>query len=112
MVYLMCFVAGHGGNLGWFPVAAALAVCVFAFHTTSNAFFNPARAIGGAVFTFGYVWTNFWIYIIGPLIGYVTCHCARITVCVTSSVMSILVFGLVFQTKADNSKGENLFRGH
>jgi len=95
MVYLMCFVAGHGGDLAWFAVAAALAVCVFAFHTTSNAFFNPARAIGGAVFTFGYVWTNFWVYIIGPLIG---------------SVMAIIVFGLIFQNKADKSKGENLFR--
>lgn len=90
----MCYAAGHGEQQ-WLSTAIAYAISVLAFHTTNNGFFNPARAIGGSVFTFDYVWDNFWIFIIGPFIG---------------SIISALIFGFIFQTKEDKTKGESILK--
>ena len=93
-VYAMCYAAGNGEQ-GWLSTGLAYAMSVFAFHNTGNGYFNPARAIGGAVFTFDYAWDNFWIFIIGPLIG---------------SIMAIIIFGFIFQTKEDKTIGESILK--
>lgn len=56
---------------------------------------RQARAIGSAAFAAEYAWDNIWVWIIGPIIG---------------AIMATLIWGLVFQSKEDKSKGESLFK--
>ena len=89
LVFTLVYVAGHG-EIGYLSSSLALGIAVFAFHSTSNAFFNPARALGGAVFAFDYIWDNFWVWIIGPLIG---------------AIGAALTFAIAFHAKEDRTKG-------
>lgn len=61
----------------------------------SNACLNPARALGAAAFAHNYAWDDVWAWFIGPLIASIVCA---------------LLFGLVFQTQYDKSKGSSLFK--
>jgi len=88
LAFTLVYVAGHG-EIGYLSASLVYGIAVFAFHSTSNAFFNPARALGGAVFAFDYVWDNFWVWIIGPLIG---------------AIGAALTFAIAFHAKEDRTK--------
>ena len=92
LIYAMVHVSGHS-EVSYLSLGFALSALVFAFNGTSNAFFNPARAIGSAAFAGNYAWDNIWVWIIGPIIGVIG---------------AAIVWGLIFQTKEDRSKGSSL----
>jgi len=89
----MLYVSGHGGGLNYVSLGLALGMLVFAYEDISNAFFNPARALGSAVFASNYQWDNFWVWIIGPICG---------------AVIATIIWGLLYQRPSDRSMGNSL----
>ncbi|HVS28747.1 MAG TPA: aquaporin, partial [Solirubrobacteraceae bacterium] len=57
------------GNRAWagFVIGTTLAFAVMTFAPLTGASFNPARSLGPALASA--TWTDFWIYIVGPLVG-------------------------------------------
>jgi aquaporin Z len=92
-LYGMLWVSGHGG-MQHVSLGLALGMLVFAYEDISNAFFNPARALGSAAFAGVYQWTNFWVWIIGPICG---------------AVIATLFWGLLYQRAWDRSIGSSVY---
>jgi glycerol uptake facilitator-like aquaporin len=74
----------------------SLGLGVLATGPISNACLNPARALGAAAFAHEYVWNDFWVWMVGPIIA---------------SIVVALLYGLVFQAAYDKSKGSGLLAG-
>jgi len=92
-LYGMVWVSGHGYGMNYVSLGLALGMLVFAYEDVSNAFFNPARALGSAAFAGVYQWDNFWVWIIGPIIG---------------AIIATIIWGLLYQRPWDRSIGNSL----
>jgi glycerol uptake facilitator-like aquaporin len=57
---------GERAWAGW-VIGIALGVAVMVFAPLDGAGFNPARSFGPAIVS-GH-WTDFWIYVVGPVVG-------------------------------------------
>jgi len=78
------------GSSGYVAIGFVYGAFFFALKALTNAYFNPAVALGAAVAAARYDWNdnNFWIFIIAPIV---------------SAVWSAAVYGLAFQLPGDGT---------
>lgn len=62
-------VKGYAGKRAGFVIGVTLAVVILFAGPLTGAALNPARALGPALFTGGPALEQYWIYLVGPLLG-------------------------------------------
>merc|ERR1711981_1519236 len=62
-------VENHAHREAYVAYGAAYGFALLATLPISNGHLNPARALGAAIFANEYVWYDFWVWIIGPIIA-------------------------------------------
>jgi len=83
-IFCMADLALMVGNFAWLVVGFAYGTFFFSLKIFTNAFFNPAVALGAASASIYYNWSgnHFWLYIIAPLLA---------------SIIGAIIYGLLFQ---------------
>ena len=57
------------GNFAGLAIGLALGLVNIVGITVDNCSVNPARSFGPAIFSGGNAWPDFWIMVVGPLVG-------------------------------------------